>query len=172
MLPRALPESVRRQVARRAFSTSHARIEFHPWKELLRLAGRESIDAVCFDLDAHVAAKCSQSGTNLRGVYCYEDIARDTFRVAHERGWTKFYDLPIAYWDRASGCFARKRERWPAWGTTLVGTADSAKSWNAKPRSWNSLMSFSAPSQFVLDSLPDDARLNKTCVVAEFDHRR
>src|SRR6185503_20762834 len=56
--PRALPSKVRGTLERRSFAAQHARIEFHPWKELLRLAGRESIDAVCFDLDAHVAAAC------------------------------------------------------------------------------------------------------------------
>ena len=55
----------------------------HLHKELRRLAGRETIDAVCFDLDRHVAqrlATCRQhpAGDRITAVYCYEDIARDT----------------------------------------------------------------------------------------------
>src|SRR5262245_10264908 len=67
-LPQALPEKWRRTIERRSFSTQHARIEFHPWKELLRLAGHERIDAVCADLDAHVAAACARHSTGLSAV--------------------------------------------------------------------------------------------------------
>ncbi|HWN96505.1 MAG TPA: group 1 glycosyl transferase, partial [Methylomirabilota bacterium] len=56
VLPRLLPGNFRRTIARRLFTAQHARIEFHSWTELRRLAGRATIDEVCFDLDAHVAA--------------------------------------------------------------------------------------------------------------------
>ncbi|HTD67065.1 MAG TPA: glycosyltransferase family 4 protein, partial [Candidatus Limnocylindria bacterium] len=168
MLPRSLPEPIRAQLARRAFSTHRARIQFHPWKELLRLAGRESIDHVCFDLDAHVAARCRQHPAGIRAVYCYEDVARDTFRLARERGWTNFYDLPIAYWETSQTLLREEAQRWPEWEPTLIGTRDSREKLDRKTEELELADVVLCPSNFVLESLPDAARLNKTCVVVEF----
>ena len=167
-LPQALPDKWRRTIARRSFTARHARIEFHPWKELLRLAGHESIDAVCFDLDAHVAAACARQPNGLSAVYCYEDMARDTFRLAHERGWTTFYDLPIAYWETSQRLLREEAERWPAWEPTLVGTRDSREKLARKTEELELADVVLCPSRFVLESLPEAARTTKTCVVAEF----
>ena len=38
-------------------------------------------------------------------------IARDTFRLARERGWTRFYDLPIAYWETSQRLLREEAER-------------------------------------------------------------
>ena len=167
-LPHVIPEKIRRTLERRSFTAESARIEFHPWKEMLRLAGRESIDAVCFDLDAHVADACRRAPAGVTAVYCYEDIARDTFRFARERGWTTFYDLPIAYWETSQRLLREEAERWPEWEPTLVGTRDSREKLERKTGELDLADVVLCPSQFVLDSLPAEARLNKTCVVAEF----
>jgi glycosyltransferase involved in cell wall biosynthesis len=167
-LERALPDKFRRQLARRSFSVKHARIEFHPWKEMLRLAGRENINNVCFDLDAHVASQLTNGPDEISAVYCYEDIARDTFRLAHARGWTTFYDLPIAYWETSQRLLREEAERWPEWEPTLVGTRDSEEKLRRKTEELELADVVLCPSQFVLDSLPAEARLNKKCVVAEF----
>jgi hypothetical protein len=87
LLPRLLPRKLRQQLARRSYSTRHAQIEFHPWNEMRRLAGRQDINHVCFDLDAHVARELSNGRRESAAVYCYEDVARDTFRLARRRGW-------------------------------------------------------------------------------------
>jgi glycosyltransferase involved in cell wall biosynthesis len=171
-LPHLLPETIRRTVERRSFTTRNARIEFHPWKEMLRLAGRESIDAVCFDLDAHVAETCRQRPSGLRAVYCYEDIARDTFCLANERGWVTFYDLPIAYWETSQRLLQEEAQRWPEWEPTLVGTRDSQEKLDRKSEELDRADVVLCPSRFVLDSLPAEARRNKTCVVAEFGSPR
>jgi glycosyltransferase involved in cell wall biosynthesis len=163
-----LPENIRRNVARRSFATKHARIEFHPWRELLRLAGRESIDSVCFDLDAHVAATCRQRPSGVNAVYGYEDMARDTFRLARESGWTTFYDLPIAHWQTSQRLLREEAQRWPEWEPTLVGTRDSRAKLDRKTEELELAEVVLCPSQFVLDSLPEAARATKTCVVAEF----
>lgn len=167
-LPLPLPEKWRKTIARRSFVTEHARIEFHPWKELWRLAGHESIDSVCFDLDAHVAAACARSPGRLNAVYCYEDMARDTFRMARERGWTTFYDLPIAYWETSQRLLREEALRWPQWEPTLVGTRDSHQKLERKTEELALADVVLCPSRFVLDSLPDATRATKTCVVAEF----
>jgi glycosyltransferase involved in cell wall biosynthesis len=168
LLPRALPQKVRRTIARRSFAARHARIEFHPWTELRRLAGHAHIDEVCFALDAQVAACCRKCPDRISAVYCYEDIARDTFRVARERNWTTFYELPIAYWETSRRLLAEEAERWPAWEPTLVGTRDSREKLARKKEELELADVVLCPSQFVLDSLPQEAREAKTCVVAEF----
>jgi glycosyltransferase involved in cell wall biosynthesis len=164
----ALPDGLRRTAERRSFAVQRARIEFHPWKEMLRLAGRESIDQVCFDLDAHVAAACRRRSGSVTAVYCYEDVARDTFRVARARGRMTFYDLPIAYWETSQRLLREEAERWPEWEPTLVGTRDSAQKLERKTEELALAEVVLCPSQFVLDSLPESARTSKTCVVAEF----
>ncbi len=168
LLPRTLPEKFRAKLARRAYTATRARIEFHPWKEMLRLAGRESIDAVCFDLDAHVASACHSKPQGIRGVYCYEDAARDTFRLARERHWTTCYDLPIAYWETSQRLLHEEAQRWPEWEPTLVGTRDSREKLDRKTEELQLADVVLCPSQFVLESLPTAARRDKTCVVAEF----
>jgi glycosyltransferase involved in cell wall biosynthesis len=171
-LPRALPESLRSTISRRLFAARHARIEFHPWKELLRLAGHATIDEVCFDLDAHVAAACRQRLARLSGVYCYEDMACDTFRAARANGGITFYDLPIAYWETSQRLLWEEAQRWPAWEPSLVGTRDSQAKLERKAEELELADVVLCPSQFVLDSLPEKARTNKTCVVTEFGSPR
>jgi glycosyltransferase involved in cell wall biosynthesis len=168
MLPRFLPGKLGRQLARRSFRARHARIAFHPWKELLRLAGRENIDTVCFDLDAHVAGALSREGTGVSAVYCYEDVARETFALAEARGWMRFYDLPIAYWETSQRLLREEAERLPEWEPTLVGTRDSEAKLARKTEELTLADVVLCPSRFVLDSLPAEARVNKVCVVAEF----
>jgi len=168
ILPRVLPGKLRRSLERRAFVARNARLEFHPWKELRRFVGRENIDTVCFDLDAHVAKELAHDDTSISAFYCYEDIARDTFRLARECGWTTFYDLPIAYWETSRRLLDEEAQRWPEWEPTLVGTRDSQTKLERKTEELELADVVLCPSQFVLDSLPERARLNKPCVVAEF----
>lgn len=168
LLPRLLPEKWRRRLQRRAYAAKQARIHLHPWHELLRVAGAQSIDDVCFDLDSYVAGELCHQHTRITGVYCYEDIARDTFRFARAQGWNTFYDLPIAYWETSQRLLHEEAERWPEWEPTLVGTRDSQAKLERKAEELELADVVICPSQFVLDSLPPRARLEKKCVVAEF----
>jgi glycosyltransferase involved in cell wall biosynthesis len=168
LLPRLLPEKLRRKVERRAYSAKHARVQLHPWHELLRVAGVEGIDKVCFDLDNYVAAELWNQHARITAVYCYEDIARDTFRLARDLGWTTFYDLPIAHWETSQRLLHEEAERWPEWEPTLVGTRDSREKLQRKAEELELADVVLCPSRFVLDSIPPRARVNKRCVVAEF----
>ena len=172
LLPRLLPEKLRRKVQRRAYSARHARVQLHPWHELLRVAGAESIDEVCFDLDNYVAGELWNQHSKVTGVYCYEDIARDTFRLARELGWNTFYDLPIAYWETSQRLLHEEAERWPEWEPTLVGTRDSKEKLERKAEELALADVVICPSRFVLNSLPAHARAEKKCVVAEFGSPR
>jgi glycosyltransferase involved in cell wall biosynthesis len=115
-----------------------------------------------------VAAQCRERRVVLSAVYCYEDCARDTFRAARELGWTRFYDLPIAYWETSQRLLREEARRWPEWEPTLVGTRDSREKLERKTEELELADAVLCPSRFVLDSLPAEARLNKHCVVAEF----
>ena len=168
LLPRLLPEKLRRKIQRRAYSAKRARIHLHPWHELLRVAGAESIDQVCFDLDSYVAGELRSQRSRISAVYCYEDIARDTFRLARELGWNTFYDLPIAYWETSQRLLHEEAERWPEWEPTLVGTRDSQEKLDRKTEELELADVVICPSRFVLDSLPARVRVEKKCVVAEF----
>ncbi|MHA3772797.1 glycosyltransferase family 4 protein [Verrucomicrobiota bacterium sgz303538] len=86
--------------------------------------GYACIDAVCRDLDAAVA-RGLEEGVTLEGVYCYEDAAVETFRVARDRGIHRIYDLPIGYWRAARDVFAEEAERLPDWRATMPGLKDS-----------------------------------------------
>jgi glycosyltransferase involved in cell wall biosynthesis len=114
-----------------------------------------------------VAHELARHG-GVTAVYCYEDIARDTFRVARANGWTTFYDLPIAYWETSQRLLREEARRWPEWEPTLVGTRDSEEKLERKTEELALADVVLCPSQFVLDSLPAETRLNKKCAVAEF----
>ena len=99
--------------------------------------GPFSVDAVFRAFDRAVARRVRRmprgGGTisadhpagNVHAVYAYEDGAAETFRAAAERGWRRFYDLPIGYWRAGQAIFAEEAEREPAWAPTLTGRGDS-----------------------------------------------
>jgi len=160
----------------------------HPWRELARqVAGRldfkyltahergwACVDSVYTGLDRDVAEYLLQargSGTAdsaLRAVYCYEDCALDTFKVAKQHGLKCFYDLPIAYWETSQRLLLEEAQRLPEWEPTLGATQDSPSKLTRKTYELMLADIVFCPSKFVLDSLPETVRDTKTCVVAEF----
>jgi hypothetical protein len=87
-----------------------ASLKLHPCREVFRLAlnalpipalsGRRQgcVDWVARGLDLAVA-KCIDHKSN--AVYCYEDSAFETFRIAKSCGVRKFYELTSGYQDEA-----------------------------------------------------------------------
>ena len=136
---RFLPKSVEELFARRSFSESiRSRTRTVPFREAVRLlagvagiasqheTGVFSVDAVFRELDRKVATKIRKID-NCRAVYAYEDGALESFRVAHDRGLKRIYDLPIGYWRVGQRIFAEEKEFEPEWAPTLTGTLDSAE---------------------------------------------
>ncbi|MBX9879500.1 MAG: glycosyltransferase family 4 protein [Candidatus Obscuribacterales bacterium] len=179
-----LPKSIVDELLRRQFHIDREKVFMHPTKEILRLlaprlgisslvkheTGFASTDAVYRDLDRLVAErlrKIARSGM-VTGVYAYEDAALQTFRAAHELGIKCFYDLPIAYWQTVQTLLKEEAQRWPQWEPTLGGTRDSNEKLERKTEEAMLADAIICPSKFVLDSLPENFRGNKTCVVAEF----
>lgn len=171
-LERSLPPRLRGKAGRRAYGIQHGDMVLRPFREMLRLLGRGHIDAVYADLDEFVAAQVRRRRSSLSGVYCYEDGALATFRVAHELGLTCFYDLPIAYWETAQRLLREEAERLPAWEPTLVGTRDSREKLERKARELELADVVLCPSRFVEESIPAAARQTKLCVRAEFGSPR
>ena len=90
--------------------------------------GPFSVDAVFQAFDRAVARRVRRhrrGREEIGAVYAYEDGAAETFRAAAERGWRRFYDLPIGYWRAGQAVFAEEAEREPAWAPTLTGRGDS-----------------------------------------------
>ena len=183
-LLRLLPNRVRRQALRRAYTLDADKIIRFPQREMLRHiatklhlmsltrheTGWVSIDAIYNDLDCRVAYALEHQrlSESLRGVYCYEDCALQTFRVAEKMGLKRIYDLPIAYWETSARLLAEEAQRWPEWEPTLGGTRDSAAKRERKTQELMLADVVITPSRFVYDSLPKAIRAEKPCHVVEF----
>lgn len=111
----------------------------YPYKELARIVankmglrflmahetGQFSVDKVCHYID-HKTAQLLSKKSNIKGMYAYEDIALQSFRVAKPLGISCIYDLPIGYWRAARRLMQQEIEVRPEWASTMVGFRDSA----------------------------------------------
>ena len=172
-----------REFQRRAFDERLRPLTVqHPCRELgrmlanrLKLArlirhetGIFCIDAVYLSLDRSVARRLRANPQAFTGVYAYEDGAREAFRVARDLRLHCYYDLPIAYWETAQRLLQEEAKRLPAWEPTLGGTRDSDRKLARKAEELELAEVVICPSQFVADSIPQDARSKKRIVVAPF----
>lgn len=137
---RLLPRGPAEELSRRAVDAAlWSLVRRHPWRELGRIAAQRlgragltahesgpfCVDAVYRSVDSSTARALQRDGTGLRAVYCGEDAAAETFRVAKERGLRCLYDLPIAYYRTSQRLLAEERERLPEFAGTLQGVQDS-----------------------------------------------
>lgn len=180
----AIPQNLRREMMRREYEVPHYKIKTHPAREIVRLlatkaglrwltkheTGWASIDRVWSELDqiASDYLRGHHERLNLCGVYAYEDCAACLFDAAQDLGLRRIYDLPIAYWETARRLLHAQAERYPQWEPTLGGTRDSPEKLARKTRELNLAEVVVCPSAFVLDSIPEQMRLAKKCVVAPF----
>ena len=179
---RLLPRGMREQMARRNFDLPDAKIAVRPMREVARLAGKAagigllarhehgwaSLDAVYRDLDGAVAAWVTQTKERISAVHCYEDGAEQTFQAAKDRGIQCVYELPIAYWEKAHAILNEEAKRLPGWEPTLFSTRDSREKLERKTRELELAEIVICPGRFVLDSLPENIRASKKCVIASF----
>ncbi len=181
-LAKFLPRAMAAELGRRSFSAElGVRVEQHPTREWLRLAagrlglnaltrheiGPLSVDAVYRDFDRWMARRLERE-EGARIVYAYEDAAETTFRAAAKLGWTRVYDLPIAYLETSRRLLDEEAARWPDWEPTLVGTRDSAEKLARKRRELELADIVVCPSRFVADSLPPEVRSTRRVLVAPF----
>lgn len=180
----ALPANLRAEMMRRAYDLPHYKIKTHPGREVVRLlaakltqrwftkheTGWASIDQVWASLDRFAASYLQQNHQRLKidAVYAYEDCAEHSFATARQLDIRCIYDLPIAYWETAQRLLTEEARRYPAWEPTLGGTRDSDEKLARKSRELDLADTVICPSAFVLDSLPEPARLAKKCIIAPF----
>jgi glycosyltransferase involved in cell wall biosynthesis len=177
-------EKLRAEMMRRGYDLPHYKIRTHPVREIVRQlatkfrfdsltkheTGWASIDRVWMELDRVTSHYLEENHERLkiRGVYAYEDCAARSFARARELGVRRIYDLPIAYWETVQQLLRAEAERYPDWEPTLGGTRDSEEKLARKIRELELADIVICPSAFVLDSLPENARREKRCVVAPF----
>jgi len=165
---RLWPDGVRAEMQRRSYPEIPASlVASRPFREFMRLvAGRVglsaltrhetgalSVDAICRDFDRWVARRLpGEVGGGI--VYAYEDAAAATFAVGQRLGWTRAYDLPIAYWEAGHRLLAEEAERWPQWEFTLESTRNSPAKLERKTRELALADLVICPSRFVAESLP------------------
>lgn len=181
---RLLPKKARAELLRRKYDLPDEKLFTRPLREFVRIFARRfsigslnrhetgwaSFDQVARDLDAALAANLPslQRRHSLSGVYAYEDGALALFLRARELGLRRFYDLPIAYWETTQRLMREEAERLPDWKQTLNAAADSAEKSARKRQELELAELVVCPSQFVLDSIPDNLRRDRVCIVSPF----
>ncbi|HVU37068.1 MAG TPA: glycosyltransferase family 4 protein [Opitutales bacterium] len=170
------------ELARRAVDLPSEKIQARPGRELVRLiaprvgarwlgeheTGWASVDAVFQDLDRAAATLIARHARDAGAVLAYEDGAEACFSAAQKAGWTKVYHLPIAYGPYARKIFREEAARLPDWAPTLQGDRDSPAKLARKERELALADVVICPSNFVLDSLPAEARRTKACRVVPY----
>jgi glycosyltransferase involved in cell wall biosynthesis len=167
---------------KRPYPVPWPKLKCRPLREIVRLMAKKigckwlthhevgwaSIDSIYRHQDQAVSRFVRKNRKRLKGVYCYEDGALETFRTARESGIRCYYDLPIAYWETAQRLLHEEAKRLPNWEPTLGGTRDSTTKLERKAEEMELAEVVICPSQFVADSLPEAARSKKQIVVAPF----
>lgn len=156
------------------------KLHLHPFRECGRLlssrigfdfaikheSGFFCLDAVYRSFDQSVARGISAG--KISSVYCYEDSAFDTFRVAKTNGITCIYDLPIAHWSTVQRLLQEEADRLPEWICTMDGLKDSWKKLARKNSELEMADLVICPSQFVRDSIPSEVLNQKRIKVIKF----
>jgi len=169
---------------RRNYAIAAEKIDIHPLRESVRLLantiglrrltkhekGWASIDRVWQSLDREAARRLrgGEYGPGLGAVYAYEDCAEEQFLAARDLGLHRIYDLPIAYWETAQRLLREETERYPDWEPTLGATRDSPEKLSRKTRELELAELVICPSKFVLESLPENIRTSRSCILSPF----
>ena len=135
---RALPSSLRDQLARRAFAEApRERVKCVPWREMIRLGARSSplesllcsgerpfsIIGMYRQFDRRVARRLREIGVD--AVYAHEGGALHTFRQAKRLGIAALYELPSSLWYWEHELLSAEKERNPAFAGILPTLTDS-----------------------------------------------
>lgn len=79
---------------------------------------------VCKYIDVKTANYLHRHKETTDAVYCYEDIALETFREAKKYGIKCFYDLPIGHWRYMRTLLQNELQKNKEWAITLGGLDD------------------------------------------------
>lgn len=76
-------------------------------------------------IDKKTANYLEEHPLDIDAVYCYEDVALNTFRKAKGLGKNCIYDLPIGHWRAMRLLLTDEKEKNPDWAMTIGGFNDS-----------------------------------------------
>ncbi|MBT3668130.1 MAG: glycosyltransferase family 4 protein [Opitutae bacterium] len=127
---------------------------------------KNDTDKVYEKLDRKVSENLEK--LNVSCVHGYEDGAAHTFRRAKELGIRCSYELPIAHWATSRRLLGKEAERYPEWIPTLDSISENEEKLHRKEQELELADCISCPSEFVLQSLPENIRNAKPCQVAHF----
>ena len=167
---------LRRPLKRRSYPIPSSKILTHSWPELRRLMvsrlslsknkHQSPVDPIYRKLDKWTSDQMPKCMPKV--IHCYEDGGFHTFKKARELGIRCSYELPIAHHILLRELLCKEAERWPDWEPTLLATREPEEKLHRKDRELEMADAICCPSQFVLNSLPDDLRKEKYSYVAPF----
>ena len=158
---------------RRTYEIDDSKINRLWYPEIKRLlaksnqaTSRNLRDESYSQLDSKVASKLSLHSVKV--IHAYEDGAHKTFRKAKELGIQCSYELPIAYWATNRRLLAEEAERYPNWEPTLETTSEPEEKILKKEEEIKLADRISCPSQFVMESIPNEIRNHIPCQISPF----
>jgi starch synthase len=135
-----LPSKLVAEIKRRDFSEIKSPIiSGSPFREGLRLlasklklnfltkheVGFSSVDKVYHATDRFASKYLKKHADKISAVYCYEDGALETFKVAKQHNIKCIYELPIGYWRTHHRLNQEEAVLQPEWANSWCATQDS-----------------------------------------------
>jgi glycosyltransferase involved in cell wall biosynthesis len=160
---------------RRSYDFDDKLISRNWFPELLRLLPfgpssqekkRRLADQSCVSLDRKVTETLHPLSCQV--LHAYEDGAASSFGRAKELGIHRSYELPIAHWATSRRLLAEEAERFPRWEPTLESTREPEEKLARKEEELALANCITCPSEFVLQSIPQEIREKTPCQIAPF----
>jgi glycosyltransferase involved in cell wall biosynthesis len=112
-----------------------------------------SVDTICREIDQWVARNLQKMRSRPEVVYCYEDVAQQTFAVAGELGIRRIYDLPIGHYAAAQRILREETELMPEFASSIEAIHDSSYKLRRKDEELRTADTILACSDFVQQTL-------------------
>ena len=129
---------------------------------------RKAVDNSYQSLDKRVSKSLANTQSEVDFLHAYEDGAAYSFARAKELGIACSYELPIAHWSTGRRLLAEEAERFPAWEPTLESTREPEEKLVRKEEELALADCITCPSEFVLQSIPEEIRRKTPCQVTPF----
>ena len=131
---------------------------------------RKSADNIYKLLDLKVSSNLCNLQVNI--LHSYEDGSFESFQKAKKLGIRCSYELPIAHWRTVRSLLSKEAERYPEWEPTLESTRESEDKLFRKEEELRLADRITCPSNFVLDSIPNEIKDTKPCQISPFGSPR